>query len=89
MKKYEIALLYGSYEYEDVETFEYETLLETKNDLQYFIENHRENLYKIEISILEQDESGENENYFIVAEIDIKNIEFVKSYFLSLKGATK
>ena len=75
MKKHEIALLYGSKDYEDVETFEFENEYKLIEYLKYIKENHRENLVKIEISILQQDEFGETENSFTYAEIDVEIFE--------------
>lgn len=80
MKKYEIALLFGSYEYKDVITYEFDTMKDLQAELRNIIEDIDENLYKIELSIQDQDESGENQNTYTFADINIQ--EF-------LKGETK
>lgn len=71
-KKYEIALLFDSYEYENVETYEYDTIQEMQKDLKCIIEKADDNLYKIELSILRQDEYGENLDTYSFCDIDMK-----------------
>jgi hypothetical protein len=56
MKKYEIALLYGSCKYESVKTYEYNTMSEMQAELEDFILYSDKDLVKIELSILEQEE---------------------------------
>ena len=74
MKKYEIALLYYSCEYENVKTYEYDTMDDLQQELKSIIENADESLFKIELSIVEQNEDGENLNAYIFCEIDIKQL---------------
>lgn len=74
MKKYEIALLFGSYEYESVKTYEYDTIKDMQQDLKKITENADTNLYKIELSIQEQDLHGENLNTYTFCEIDMQQL---------------
>lgn len=74
-RKFEIALLYNSYDYNDayIETIEFE-LTETERVKDYIIntlKERNETLYKIEVSILEQDEDGANEDTHTFCDIDV------------------
>ena len=89
MKRYEIALLFGSYDYEDVKTYEYDTLADLKHDLKEIIkfyldcspDNKYGDLFEIQISIHDQDEIGENNNTFTVCEIDMRQTRMCKEFF--------
>ena len=72
MKKYEIALLYGSHTYDNVEVYEYDTMRDMQVALYSIMENHDNDLCKIELSILKQDEDGCNEDSYTFAEINIE-----------------
>ena len=74
-RKFEIALLYDSYDYNDayIETIEFE-LTEAEQVKKYILDNlkeENESLYKIEVSILEQDEDGANEDTHTFCDIDV------------------
>ena len=89
MKKYETALLFGSYDYEDVKTYEYDTMEELTQDieeiLKFYINCNPDkkygDLFEIQISIHDQDEIGENNNTFTVCEIDMRQMRMCKEYF--------
>ena len=78
MKKFEIALFYGSeikgsiLDYDDIRTLEYNTQPEMLEDLLVILNSNDKDLCLIELSILDQTEEGENENYYIFAKIDYK-----------------
>ena len=75
MKKvYEIALLYGGFDYENVKTYEYATMEEMQNDLKEILKREDKALFKIEISILEQDQNGENEKVYTFCDINIQEL---------------
>ena len=74
-KKYEIALLFGSYEYDNVQTYEYDTIEDMQNAVKDIMANADGDLYKIELSVLEQDEYGENINTWSLCDIFIKDIK--------------
>ena len=77
IKKYEIALLFGSYKYHNVETYEYNTMEGLQEMTKYVVGNKEKDLYKIELSILEQDaDGGDNLNSYTFCEIDM--LELVK-----------
>lgn len=70
---YELAICFDK-DYDNVETFEYTTLMKMLLSLDYIL---KEGLYeeadRIELSILERyEENGENENTFTFGEIDMK-----------------
>lgn len=74
IRKFEIALLYDSYDYNDayIETIEFE-LTETEQVKKYILDTLKEeseSLYKIEVSILEQDEDGANNETYTFCDID-------------------
>ena len=75
MKKYEIAFIYNDYDYEnaDIETIEFDTFEEARNHIdEEFFNNEEpdENLYRIEFSVVEQDEDGCNNDIYTFMEID-------------------
>lgn len=69
MKKFEIAIMYNSYTYEDVKTYEYDTIEELQQHLQWIMNSNDDCIYKIELSIQEQDEDGANEDTKTFCEI--------------------
>lgn len=73
-KRYEIALLFGSYEYDNVQTYEYDTIEDMKNAVKDIMAKADCDLYKIELSVLEQDEDGENITTCALCDIFVKNI---------------
>lgn len=78
MRKYEMALLYESYNYEKASIIveEYNNIEFMQYDLKEILKYTDNNLYKIELSILEQDENGENINCWTFCEINVR--EYLK-----------
>lgn len=74
-KKFEIALLYNSfdYEYAFIKTIEFniKEINELEQEVTHIIVNHDKDLYKVELSILEQDVNGENLTTESLCEINI------------------
>jgi hypothetical protein len=65
MKKYEIALMGKDF----IRTYEYNTMAEMQYHLEDFILYADEETTRIELSILEQDEDGANNNAYTFCEI--------------------
>jgi hypothetical protein len=70
MKKYEIALMGRDF----IKTYEYDYMYIMQNKLQDFIGDFGNELTRIELSILDQDEDGGNNNTYTFCEIDINEL---------------
>lgn len=81
-KVFELALLYNSCDYEnaDIKTMEFEVgeLDKLKQALMDIVSTHDKDLHKVEISIVEKDEDGENISCETLCEINM----FVANKFL-------
>ena len=86
-KKFELALLYNDFDYECafIKTIEFnlKEINELKQEFTHIIVNHDKDLYKIELSILEQDVNGANLTTESLCEINILALnKLLKEYEL-------
>ena len=87
VKMFELALIYGSYEYEyatDIKSFLFKSKEDMKVILGCVLESEETDLYKIEISVdlVDIDNDNENLTYDMICEIDyqkyLEHKEFIE-----------